>query len=210
MTTQRIFFMYRYFHHHTETNPLVSKQYTKKAVHPTGTGRSPGQNPRPKSPASSQGPFHDKLDLHSVYCMTDVRPDYDSVDSSEEETVSKKLRADDSTFSLPSITIFDRPTILKLPTKRPEREVNLKFPSCPSAPRSRPLYSVSSYSTTSPQRLNPPFLLQSSPISRCRLLTPGIRRPPSKQPFSLPDWVNPTLDAEIFLNDNGARAEPIY
>lgn len=40
-TVQRIFFDYRYLHHHTETKPLVAKCYMEKAAHLAGTGTSP-------------------------------------------------------------------------------------------------------------------------------------------------------------------------
>lgn len=120
----------------------------------------------------------------------------------------RRLRAGVWTVTRPALSPLDCLTILKLPTERPDHEVNVNVPSSLSPPFP-PFFSSISLASTS-TRLNPRRCLQSSVSSRSHYLRLAWCCPPSKQPFSPNDWVKPTLDGAVFLLDNDTPAEPIH
>lgn len=94
------------------------------------------------------------------------------------------------------------------PFSFPLHEVSDNFPLCPSLPLSPSFYSLSSACTST--CLNPLQCRPNAVTSRHHLFRLPLHRLPSKQPFSVNDWVNPTLDGRAFLLTNGAPAERVH
>lgn len=89
-TTQLMFFVYRYFCHHVQANPHVSKWYMEKATNRADIDPSAGRKPHARSPVTSRSSTRNQSNLRPVNCINEVQPDCNSEDTFEEDYVPKK------------------------------------------------------------------------------------------------------------------------